>query len=428
MKSVVKGIHSTIICAYITIILTTTVVNAQTPASCTMDYQCGTIPYGQCFGSVNDCPTTILGVAVDTSNNQIYYGAQCRGASGDTSNVTIKTVSGNGGVATTVFSEPILRTAGNIVKVFQTVNGVLYWDRVEREPGSSLGAFNLKSKSETMVTLNPGFFEAQLEIVNGVSYSCQLDFGANNSYSIVRYEGIVGQGAQTTGRMIYVLGSSQCGPVRVGTGSELYFTIITVTPNPTTIATYTTTFYRGSTSGSSTSTLPSPLFVVNGEVLDFDVDTTSSSIIYGTRDGLFKRVGSTTKTLNNEQITGLSIYYQRIIYNNGVTIRSTSLDGQDTKDLVQSTTGTCTCRAGFYGNNCQSCNGQVQWNNGSPSCVATNGAGVPATCSFDYQCGNVPYTVCTGSCSCRGNFTGDKCDKCEGAKTISFSNGIPACQ
>jgi len=424
MNSVIKRINSTIVCA---LLLTTSLVYAQTATTCTMDYQCGTIPYGQCYGSVNDCPSTIQGVAVDTTNNQIYYGAQCRDASGVTSDVTIKRVSGNGGVATKIFSEPILRTAGNIVKVLQVSNGVLYWDRVEREPGSSLGAFNLNSQSETMVTLNPGFFEAQIEIANGVSYSCQLDYGTNNSYSIVRFEGEVGQGGQTTGKKLYVLGSSQCGPVRVGAGSELYFTIITVTPNPNTIASYTTVFYKGSTSVTGSTSLPSPLFVVKGQVLDFDVDTTGS-IVYGSRNGLFKRDGSTTKALLNEQVTGLSIYSKRVIYNNGVTIRSTSLDGQNTMDLVQSGTGKCTCRQGFSGSNCQSCSGQIQWNNGSPSCVSTNKAGVPASCSFDYHCGNVPYTVCAGVCSCRGNFTGDKCDQCASPRTVSFSNGIPACQ
>eukprot|EP01111_Echinosteliopsis_oligospora_P013417 TRINITY_DN4809_c0_g1_i1.p1 TRINITY_DN4809_c0_g1~~TRINITY_DN4809_c0_g1_i1.p1 ORF type:complete len:425 (+),score=91.57 TRINITY_DN4809_c0_g1_i1:111-1385(+) len=423
MKSAIKSIT----CALVIIILSSS-WPAEAQQVCTQDWQCGTIPFGLCSGSTNDCPTTILGVAVDSATNRVYYGAECRDISGNISNVTIKSVSASGGTATNVYTEPIARAGGNIVKVFQVVNNVLYFDRVERQPGSQLSSFNLASRQETPVTLTPGFFQTQLEIAGTVaSYTCQLNFSTTNTYTIVRFNGVVGQTAATTGTTLYTIGSNQCGPIRRGNGTDLFFTVYTITPDPVNIANYTTTFYRGTVTGGST--LPTPFFSVNAEVTDFDVDSTGSIIIYGTANGLYRRVGTTITQLNNERITGVTIYNDVIYYNNGATIRTTSLIGQNTANLVQSSTnGTCVCRPRFTGSNCQTCNGQVQWNQGIPSCIPTNAAGVPTSCVYDYQCGNVPFTFCAVNvCSCRGNFTGDRCDQCASPRTTTWRNGIPYC-
>eukprot|EP01111_Echinosteliopsis_oligospora_P008542 TRINITY_DN242_c0_g1_i1.p1 TRINITY_DN242_c0_g1~~TRINITY_DN242_c0_g1_i1.p1 ORF type:complete len:373 (+),score=62.44 TRINITY_DN242_c0_g1_i1:121-1239(+) len=347
--------------------LTIFCVHAQ---SCTMDYQCKTAPYGQCTGSLDDCPTTFGGVAIDEDNNLIYYAARCRNISDDTFNVVVKKIGTNGGVPTTVFSEFLAPGPGNIDKIFTVVNGVLYIDRAQRQPGSLLSSYNIQSSQKSSVSVGPGFFQRQLDVTNGASYTCQLEFGINNNYSIVRFSGIVGQTASSTGNKLYTIGSSQCGPVRRGTGSDIIFTVYSYTTASnaqTTSVTYTTTFYKGTVTGSAT--LPSPLFSVNGQVDDFDVDKSGNAIIYGTHDGLFKRVGASTTTLSNEPVTGVYIYNQKIFYNNGMTIRSTTLKGESTQNLIQQTTGQCTCRPNFSGSNCQTCKGQIQWNNGIPSCV-----------------------------------------------------------
>jgi len=393
-----------------------------------MDYQCGTAPFGQCSGSVNDCASTQRGVSIDSSSNVLYYASVCRSISDNSNNITIKKVSVEGGVPSNVFSELESRGPDNIDKVFTVVNGVLYFDRIERQPGSNLSSFNLKSSQKATVQTGPGFFEGQLEILNGASYTCQLDYGSVNSYSIVRYPGVVGQTSPTNGKKIYVIGSSQCGPVRRGTGSNLIFTVYTYKATQSQqVVQYTTTFYKGTVTGSIS--LPSPFFSVSDQVSDFDIDSTGNIIVYGTQYGLFKRDGQVTTTISTESITGVTIYNKKIYYNNGFTIRSVTLDGKTTQNLIQQQTGTCSCRSGFYGDNCQSCDGQIQWEGGFPSCVPVNKEGVPTTCAYDYQCGNVPYTICSlNSCTCRENFSGKHCDECTGDKSITFNNGIPSCQ
>jgi len=90
--------------------------------------------------------------------------------------------------------------------------------------------------------------------------------------------------------------------------------------------------------------------------------------------------------------------------------------------------GACECASGFTGSDCTTCDGQVQWNNGNPSCVSILDNGLPATCDADYQCLNPPYTACDSTsrtCYCRGNLSGSQCTECSGQ--ISWENGLPSC-
>eukprot|EP01113_Clastostelium_recurvatum_P046898 TRINITY_DN8285_c0_g1_i2.p1 TRINITY_DN8285_c0_g1~~TRINITY_DN8285_c0_g1_i2.p1 ORF type:complete len:612 (-),score=156.52 TRINITY_DN8285_c0_g1_i2:183-1988(-) len=88
----------------------------------------------------------------------------------------------------------------------------------------------------------------------------------------------------------------------------------------------------------------------------------------------------------------------------------------------------CTCRPGFSGADCTQCAGQIQWQDGVPSCVDLLDNGFPSSCSADYHCGNPPYTRCSpssGQCECVSSFTGRGCTLCSG--TVSFNNGVPSC-
>eukprot|EP01111_Echinosteliopsis_oligospora_P008074 TRINITY_DN2350_c0_g1_i2.p1 TRINITY_DN2350_c0_g1~~TRINITY_DN2350_c0_g1_i2.p1 ORF type:complete len:457 (-),score=62.80 TRINITY_DN2350_c0_g1_i2:49-1323(-) len=406
--------------------------------SCTQDYQCN-IPYGQCIRSNQStsagyCSSSFPGIAIDQSNAGVYYALNCFNSASpspnDQGNITIRRAdaTNGGGSATTVFSQQLILGYGNIQRILAAENGVVYYDRAVRPPGTlDLYAYNVQSGLESKITLIPGLFQGYLDIATS-TYTCQL-LAQNNMffYDIVRFAGVVGQTGSSTnayaGTILYSLGNSPCGPLRRGVGSDIIFTAINYT-------TLMTTFYRGIIMGSDNA-LPSPYFTVNGVVNDFDV-ASNGAIVYGTSAGLFKREGNTITNLYSETaVTGVSIFdrNQIIFFNNGVTVRAITLQGQ----IVQpnnNTTSVCQCKPGFSGNNCQTCiNGQIQWNNNNPSCVSYGANGLPVSCSADYQCGNVPFTLCTNqTCVCRNNFRGIKCDICDSPRTLTWRNGIPYCE
>jgi len=136
--------------------------------------------------------------------------------------------------------------------------------------------------------------------------------------------------------------------------------------------------------------------------------------------------------------TRLQVFEGFVYFDDGNWIRSANTSTLDVEDLIpfefsvslsgnnHNGSGTCTCLDNFSGSDCTTCSGQVQWDNNVPSCVPILENGFPSSCSADYQCGNVPYTVCDdGECQCRSSFSGQLCTDCAG--TVSWSSNVPEC-
>eukprot|EP01111_Echinosteliopsis_oligospora_P012937 TRINITY_DN4516_c0_g1_i1.p1 TRINITY_DN4516_c0_g1~~TRINITY_DN4516_c0_g1_i1.p1 ORF type:complete len:428 (-),score=118.89 TRINITY_DN4516_c0_g1_i1:76-1359(-) len=409
------------------LILFTTAIEAAVK-TCSYDYQCGNIPYVYCIGGQDDCLYTLDGVSL--SNGRIYYGEVCRGPDdpyavyGQKINTTLKYVTLSTGKITSFYSEQRSRR-GNIGGVYGIVGKNLYVNRYRRYTG--LDSLNLDSLSEEDVFLK---FYGSVAFTNENTYACIYNRSSSpddyrSYYNINKYNGIVSAQNQPTPQVLYTSLAGQCGASFVS-GTNIYFALSAYTEDQY----EKTSVYRGTTQCNSCQ-LPAPLFVVNGSVYGFALNPSDSSKLYfGTDFGVFSWDKSTNKITNltNDPVNGQIAFYQgSIYYNTGASIRSVSVTTKKVKEVNNKKIGECRCAPGFTGNNCNICNGQVQWENNAPSCVATNADGVPVTCTQDYQCGNIPYTFCDGaSCACQTNFTGPKCDKCTGQITFN-SDGIPSC-
>eukprot|EP00026_Physarum_polycephalum_P018002 Phypoly_transcript_19428.p1 GENE.Phypoly_transcript_19428~~Phypoly_transcript_19428.p1 ORF type:complete len:152 (+),score=8.27 Phypoly_transcript_19428:189-644(+) len=144
---------------------------------------------------------------------------------------------------------------------------------------------------------------------------------------------------------------------------------------------------------------------------------------------------NSTDTIVTGNINTFQIVDDVIYYNDG-EIKKVNLDGSDPTAIsegasVTSTNGSCECETGFTGSECDTCTGNVQWNEGVIHCVPYNSTtGFPVSCFADYMCGNIPYARCINSaCECQTGPLGVPpfCDTCSDGGQISWNNGVPSC-
>eukprot|EP01133_Synstelium_polycarpum_P014157 gene14157-16681_t len=142
-------------------------------------------------------------------------------------------------------------------------------------------------------------------------------------------------------------------------------------------------------------------YYTSDPIQNFVIDSTASFAYYLTTDNLVKKVSLPG---NHAQTTLLL-------------------------DSNTSGSGTCGCAEGFTGPSCATCEGQVRWTNGVPQCIPHPTEGASASCTEDWHCPNLPFSLCDKyrqQCSCQSGFTGPTCGQCEGQ--ILWTNGIPSCK
>ncbi|KAF2073939.1 hypothetical protein CYY_004763 [Polysphondylium violaceum] len=95
----------------------------------------------------------------------------------------------------------------------------------------------------------------------------------------------------------------------------------------------------------------------------------------------------------------------------------------------QKPVGQCECAVGFSlasDGSCTQCNGTTLWTSqGYPFCTKTIDGNKPEVCFQAWQCGYEPFSICDGKCTCLYGFYGPNCDQCDGQ--VAWSNGYPSC-
>jgi len=244
------------------------------------------------------------------------------------------------------------------------------------------------------------------------------------SYTIDSFSGILGQDSTATRSTLYSLPLTEaCTAVRV-LGTDIYFSVSDVSEGNSYAS---SKLYKGTTSCVNCTTAPQLLFTLNKKtIIDFDV--TADKVFYGTTTGVYASdfTGNNVDRVSwSNGASGVRILGNRVYWNSNVAIISAALDGSNVRQ-VNSFSGTCGCRPGFGSDACNTCpGGQIQWLEGTPSCVTVNTEGNPATCNYDYECSNSPYAYCDGTCKCRPGFSGAQCNVC--ATTVQWKAGIPSC-
>eukprot|EP01111_Echinosteliopsis_oligospora_P018761 TRINITY_DN8783_c0_g1_i1.p1 TRINITY_DN8783_c0_g1~~TRINITY_DN8783_c0_g1_i1.p1 ORF type:complete len:443 (-),score=60.82 TRINITY_DN8783_c0_g1_i1:8-1276(-) len=403
-------------------------VMAATGRVCSHDYQCGNMPYAYCYNGAEDCLYTLQGVVVDSG--KVYYGEICRAPDNENyvkaqkANITLKTVDIASGSISNIYTEERSRS-GNIGGVWGKQADNLYINRYRRYNG--LDTFNVNTQDESVVLLkfyNSIAFQTNTYACIFNSYSAPDDYRVY--WNINKYSGYVNAETSKKPTILYTILAGYCGATYVPKDTKvIYYALSDYDANTTEYS----SLYKGTTSCNNCQP-PAPLFNTKGSISGMTQNPSDSSVLYfGTEFGLFAYTFATNKieTLTNDTNYGTIVYYDgSIIYNNGALIRSVKISTKKITDVNGNKVGTCKCAPGFTGDYCSVCNGQIQWYNGSPSCVAVDSNGVPESCTADYQCGNMPYTYCASSCQCQYGFTGSRCDQCAG--NVTWSDGIPSCE
>eukprot|EP00026_Physarum_polycephalum_P008606 Phypoly_transcript_08694.p1 GENE.Phypoly_transcript_08694~~Phypoly_transcript_08694.p1 ORF type:complete len:416 (+),score=39.27 Phypoly_transcript_08694:111-1358(+) len=397
-------------------------------SQCAQDFECGNHPYAVCHGGVNECRNTLPGLGVDEATNELYFAQICRTHS-KLNNITFKKVSANGDVPVVIATQQQVPEAVNPDELFDIVGDNLYFSTESKTPGHLLATLSLSTLTQSGTIDTGAYFQGAIEfdVANKKTYVCNLDMSdATGAYTIDRFDGILGQDANPTRSTLYTLPLTEsCTAVRA-LGSDVYFSVTDVSEGNTHAV---SRIYKGNGTCANCATAPELLFSLNRKkVTDFDV--TSDRIFYGTTTGVYSSDYTGKKVAHiswSNGASGVRVLGNRVYWNSGVAIISANLESSGVRQ-VNTFSGTCGCRPGFSSDSCSACaGGQVQWLEGVPSCVTiSNTDGNPATCNYDYECSNAPYAHCDGTCKCRAGFSGAQCNVCAG--TVSWKAGVPTCQ
>ncbi|KAK5582317.1 hypothetical protein RB653_003900 [Dictyostelium firmibasis] len=197
---------------------------------------------------------------------------------------------------------------------------------------------------------------------------------------------------------------------------------------------------------------PSPMFSVTDPAV-YSIAADKDYFFYSTRNGLFRvpmngDISKRIKLSDNPNIKGIlrdqtssGLYYASSFVNGSSIVRIDTIDYRITTlyDYVGASNpltekGTCQCLSAFTGNDCNNCNGTINWefdpiaNNNYPVCHPFLPDGSVSYCSQDWQCTNNPYNYCfDNSCVCRKGFGGNICQYCSSNNVTWSSDGIPTC-
>jgi len=398
-------------------------------SNCTFDYQCENIPYEVC----NSC-TLIPGLGVDPQTEKIYFLGRCGGLlppSGVSDNPgTVHLFSANldGTSITPLTTLPEDTGASSpsysIVFQFLAISPFDFFIIRDIRDAISFNIIDRQTFNESVVYTQrdspaPSF---DFDLTTGKTYSCY-------DFDVVVFSSILTTPVFSTPDSVVYPRSAingSCENVKV-VGDNLY---ILAGDN----------VYHGSTDGTAPLEILLTLFTSSPNrppAMEADSSavyfTTEFSVDRSFVDG---QVGPTLLFPDHTpspNFTTLQVVNDELYFDDGAFIRRVNTTSLSTDDLIPypfsyGGSSGCICRNGLSGENCQTCqNGQIQWTNGIPACVAyLPNSSFPSQCNFDYQCGNVPFTVCQGNqCQCRGTFTGASCSSCSGS--INWDQGLPSC-
>jgi len=371
---------------------------------CLQSNDCGTLPYGDCTKPTFCITNPGIGLS-SLADGVLYYSEYCSVANtGYTTLNRIDRAGGNPSAVATLNAD------------FPTILG-LYQNQVfyrSNNPSSFFFSYDLSSQSIK-----------QYPLPAGITTITSLSFGGSDYYAI-------GLSSSSSYQVLSIKGPlstvSNTASVLYNLGSQVYGVNVIVAPNNALYFNSNETIYRLDQRYS-----PYVPTVVHS-ITDLNSFSYSNGYLYlATSHGLFtfslsQKVETRIRPIIESAYFSVVPDSNRLYFNTFYDVRSIDFMGGNNYLVTQTNLGVCTCRPNFSGGDCKSCSGQVQWgDDGSPNCVSRDANGVPATCSQDYQCGNVPYSICSNNrCTCRPNFSEANCRKCAGQVTWS-QDGIPTC-
>eukprot|EP01133_Synstelium_polycarpum_P010748 gene10748-12512_t len=398
-------------------------------SACTQDYECGSLPYSACRQRFNMYP----GIGLDESAGKIFVLGKFNGTNGYFGNPYLASIP-TGGAATLTPEHSLLseRSSGSGYNVAQRLWTYLSSTKAAWVQASMVGAPGMGPYSPTtgkissVWTIQRYNLGAAFDQVNNRVYWC--DVGVHRVNSIPKsYD-------DRYSTQLNLYDQQRCNYMGVA-GNYIY--MLDVTYETTDVL--HTNIFRGTIDcyNCSQSSLVK-IATLNQGASDFAMSSTKMYInSQFTGSGSIIEIpvsGDLTKqrTIVSEAVVSIALdnaanflYYTTP----AGAIKKVSLSGNHPQVTTlfnpNSIQGTCQCAQGFTGN-CQTCTGgTVSWIGGQPICIPQV-AGQPASCSYDWECGNVPFTWCgSGGCLCRQNFVGEKCDQCFG--TITWEYGFPSC-
>ncbi|EFA75468.1 hypothetical protein PPL_10972 [Heterostelium album PN500] len=384
--------------------------------SCSQSYECGTQPFAHCYNMT--AKHMLPGFGLDNGQHTINFinnlGAVDNRPDGASFFGRVSMDGGEFEVIEEIESDANVQNGQRVVQMYNYLESkhIPYVVNSKATAGNAgIGPYANHVFTQVWSVLSV-YLGMAFDEKNNIMYSCDLDIRKYNKIPMTfedRRDNTTMYTGQTCSGMSYYNG-------------KLYFSANSAAG---------TSFYQADTTcvncdKSKLSAIFNESSYIHGMTSsDTDIFYTSSTGIYQ----VSLANPSTKKQLSSDTKAGTIKYSEGFVYyQNDNQIISIEVATGKTKVLYDTATvarqNQCYCATGFSGDQCETCSGRIQWNNGIPKCYREN---QPLFCVQDYECGNVPFTLCNyGTCSCRNNFYGAKCDQCD--YHIIWENGIPVCE
>ncbi|EGC34457.1 hypothetical protein DICPUDRAFT_35014 [Dictyostelium purpureum] len=401
---------------------------------CEQSWECGNVPYTICANKIN----LIKGIAVDEESNKVLLMGKFNSSDTTYGSVSVASIPTNGGLIINEYSIKSDVTVGsgfrNTIQLFKYLpKSKLLLTQSSERLSTVVGIYSNDFHGGTLTPLwYPRGYSLAIyfDEVNQLTYTC--DFNVNVYPKIIKTQddlyGSGSAGAVILNQTRQCIGiSNKFKNENLGKDNLIFASIEDGTR---------TNFFIGSaecplckrtfTSFYNYSGIANDMFIFNNNIYFSTIDSgiakisfdnPSSSLTFITKDPTdsiyFVESQKTIYYITNSVVKKIHVETKQssILY-----------DSKGSKNL-----GTCMCADGYTGDRCNKCNGVEMWSNGNPTCVnILQYNGLPSKCQADYNC-NIPYGYCNGGiCSCRENFYGMKCTKCDGK--IKWQNGFPICE
>jgi len=393
---------------------------------CTADYECPNFPYTSCEthseGVLSGC-NIIEGFKIDSSSQKIYFLSRCdQGQNftllpypkGDPGRVGLYSVNLNGSSLQEITS--ISETTGtpqySIADSFVGLSpDDFFIIKIQRD-----GAI-LYSVDRVDFTLN------EISLGNSTPNALDFDFSTNETFACLNGEVVSYQDISIDSLYSTVYNSTEL--------PSGFFCENVIVRDDDLFISGTVQFGKLILQGSKDGLSLIQIILSVESILSFDVASSTLYYTNFTGLFSLSLLDNTTNTLATEGSPYISTqFYQDTVYYQSLsTIYRLDLGLQQSVDIFASSSNssTCQCREGFSGLDCTQCSGSLQWYQGNPTCVPVSpDTGFPSYCSSSYQCGNVPFTICQeNSCACASGFSGSLCGNCTGF--VEWDNGTPSC-